>query len=82
MLFNNARCRALTPDYVNTASGLELHQFKWLANDELIGTLPNRWNHLVAYDPPRAPTRRSCTTRAGGRGGPSPQGLRFATASW
>lgn len=54
MLFNNARCRALTPDYVNSASGLELHQFKWLANDDLIGALPARWNHLVGYDAPRA----------------------------
>ncbi len=50
MLFNNARCRALTPDYVNTASGLELHQFKWLESDALIGELPHRWNHLVGYD--------------------------------
>jgi lipopolysaccharide biosynthesis glycosyltransferase len=54
MLFNNAACRALTPDYVNTASGLELHQFKWLAHDGLIGELPKRWNHLVGYDPPRS----------------------------
>ncbi|HXF67500.1 MAG TPA: glycosyltransferase [Burkholderiales bacterium] len=53
MLFNNARCRALTPDYVNTASGLELHQFKWLESEELIGELPSRWNHLVGYNPPR-----------------------------
>jgi len=53
MLFNNARCRALTPDYVNAASGLELHQFKWLAGDHLIGGLEPRWNHLVGYDPPR-----------------------------
>ncbi|HSB49460.1 MAG TPA: hypothetical protein VLD15_08095, partial [Burkholderiales bacterium] len=53
MLFNNARCGALTPDYVNRASGLELHQFKWLANDELIGALPERWNHLVGYNAPR-----------------------------
>jgi lipopolysaccharide biosynthesis glycosyltransferase len=53
MLFNNARCTALTTDYVNTASGLELHQFKWLANDDLIGELPDRWNHLVGYNPPR-----------------------------
>ncbi len=52
VLFNNARCRALTPDYVNTASGLELHQFKWLANDDLIGEIPGRWNHLVGYNPP------------------------------
>ncbi len=54
MLFNNARCKALTPDYVNTASGLELHQFKWLNDDALIGDLPSRWNHLVGYNAPRA----------------------------
>ena len=54
MLFNNARCTALTPEYVSTASGLELHQFKWLEGDEAIGALPGRWNHLVDYDPPRA----------------------------
>lgn len=53
MLFNNARCTALTPEYVNSASGLELHQFKWLGNDGLIGELPSRWNHLVGYDAPR-----------------------------
>jgi hypothetical protein len=52
MLFNNAKCRALTPDYVNSASGLELHQFKWLESDALIGELPHRWNHLVGYDAP------------------------------
>src|SRR5258706_9481039 len=50
MLFNNVKCQALTPDYVNTASGLELHQFKWLQNDDLIGEIPARWNHLVGYD--------------------------------
>jgi lipopolysaccharide biosynthesis glycosyltransferase len=49
MLFNNARCRALSPDYVNTASGLELHQFKWLSDEGLIGELPRKWNHLVGY---------------------------------
>lgn len=53
MLFNNARCRALTPEYVNSASGLDLHQFKWLEGDEHIGALPERWNHLVGYSPPR-----------------------------
>ena len=53
MLFNSARCRALTPEYVNAASGLELHQFKWLDRDDLIGALPERWNHLVGYNPPR-----------------------------
>lgn len=52
MLFNNARCRVLSPGYVNTATGLELHQFKWLGDDALIGAIPHRWNHLVGYDPP------------------------------
>jgi len=50
MLFNNAKCTALTPDYVNTASGLELHRFQWLGDDSLIGDIPRRWNHLVGYD--------------------------------
>jgi len=53
MLMNCARCKALTPEYVNNASGLELHQFKWLESEELIGALPAKWNHLVSYDPPR-----------------------------
>ncbi len=53
ILFNNARCHALTPDYVNGASGLELHQFKWLDGDHEIGDLPHRWNHLVDYDADR-----------------------------
>lgn len=53
MLFNNAKCRSLTPEYVNAASGLELHQFKWLGDDGLIGALPDRWNHLVGYNAKR-----------------------------
>jgi hypothetical protein len=54
MLMNCARCTRLTPDYVNTATGLELHQFKWLDDESAIGELPARWNHLVGYDAPRA----------------------------
>jgi len=54
MLFNNAKCQTLTPAYVNTATGLELHQFKWLDHDDLIGALPPQWNHLVGYDKPRS----------------------------
>ena len=44
MLFNNEKCKKLTPKYVNTATGLELHQFKWLESDDLIGDIPHRWN--------------------------------------
>lgn len=51
ILFNNAKCRALTPDFVNTATGLQLHQFKWLDSDDMIGDLPPAWNWLVnEYD--------------------------------
>jgi hypothetical protein len=53
MLFNNERCRALSADYVNTASGLDLHRFAWM-DDGAIGELPLEWNWLVgeyAYNP-------------------------------
>ena len=50
MVFNNARCRALTVDYVNSAPGLELHRFNW-TEDGLIGEIPLEWNWLVGeYD--------------------------------
>lgn len=47
MLLNCKKCTTLTPDYVNKASGLELHQFKWLESDDLIGDLPLEWNWLA-----------------------------------
>lgn len=50
MIFNCARCQALSPDYVNQATGLELHQFRWLA-DDLIGDIPPEWNVLVGAQP-------------------------------
>ena len=51
MLLNCKKCTTLTPDYVNKASGLELHQFKWLESEDLIGDLPIEWNWLVGeYD--------------------------------
>lgn len=50
MLFNNERCNALTVAYVNSAPGLDLHQFKWLP-DAAIGGLPLEWNWLVGEYP-------------------------------
>jgi len=47
MLMNCNKCHELTPDYVNSATGLQLHQFKWLESEELIGDLPLEWNWLV-----------------------------------
>ena len=52
MLLNCSRCKALTVDYVNTATGLELHRFHWLAGDHEIGPLHEGWNHLVAVQDP------------------------------
>jgi hypothetical protein len=50
MVFNNERCRSLSVDYVNSASGLDLHRFAWL-EDAAIGALPLEWNWLVGeYD--------------------------------
>ncbi len=46
MLFNNALCKALSVEYVNTAAGLDLQRFFWL-DDSLIGELPLEWNWLV-----------------------------------
>lgn len=45
MVFNNRRCQALTREYVNTATGAQLHQFDWVP-DEQIGSLPLEWNWL------------------------------------
>jgi len=54
ILFNNARCQALSLDYVNQETGLALQGFEWLGDDDLIGKLPAGWNHLVDYDPAEA----------------------------
>ena len=49
MLINCNKCTSLTLDYIHNASGLELHQFKWLDNN--IGELPLEWNWLVGEYP-------------------------------
>lgn len=51
MVFNNAECRVLTPDFVNSASGLALHRFQWLKDEFNIGALPLEWNWLVGEYP-------------------------------
>ncbi|RJO72848.1 MAG: glycosyltransferase [Myxococcales bacterium] len=42
-------CRALTPEYVNTKPGSDLHGFKWV-DDDHIGSLPVEWNYLVGWN--------------------------------
>jgi len=46
IIFNNAKCKILTPKLVSKAHGLYLHQFKW-TKEKLIGALPKNWNILV-----------------------------------
>lgn len=46
MVFDNAKCRKLTPYYVNRASGADLHQLKWLRG----GTIPGM--DIVTTYPP------------------------------
>ena len=50
MLFNNERCKALTPRAINHQSGMYLHQFEWLEDFE-IGELAPEWGHLVGEYP-------------------------------
>ena len=60
MLLNCSRCKALTVDYVNTASGLDLHRFHWLSGDHEIGAIQGGlWNHLVdVQEAPNAPAEQ------------------------
>lgn len=46
MIFNGHRAtvRRLTPEYVNSASPMDLHQFAWATD---VGALPAEYNHLV-----------------------------------
>lgn len=56
ILFNCYKCSILTPELIQYADGLYLHQFQWLEDLE-IGTISNSWNYLVGeskynYDNP------------------------------
>lgn len=50
MLFNNAKCSELTPEYVEQPTN-PLFDFAWASK---LGFLPPEWNHLVGYQPPNA----------------------------
>jgi len=46
MLFRNALCRALTPEFIDNGKP---ESFDWAPK---IGELPKDWNHCVGYDEP------------------------------
>jgi lipopolysaccharide biosynthesis glycosyltransferase len=64
MLFNNFHydCQRLTLDYVEQASGLDLHQFKWTNR---VGCLSPEWNYLVDEDQPPVEPKVIHYTRGG-----------------
>lgn len=47
MLFNCAKCKNLTPEYIESGTPNKLAEWA-----ESIGELPAVWNHLVGYDAP------------------------------
>jgi len=49
MLFNNARCTVLTPEYIDDTEHNPL-ELTWARS---IGDIPREWNHCVGYEPPR-----------------------------
>ncbi len=49
MLMNTDKCKQLTKEYVDTASGLELHQFKW--TDKVDDIEPQQQAATILTDP-------------------------------
>ena len=51
MLMNCSKCKSLNVEFVNTASGLDLHRFNWLKDENEIGEIKGTWNSLVENIP-------------------------------
>ena len=47
MLFNNKKCKMLTPDLVNNETPMYLHRMQWAEGS--IGSLPPKFNFLAGY---------------------------------
>lgn len=50
MLFNCSKCKILTPEYIEEATGL--HTITWVPEEE-VGSFDGAYNFLVGYDHPR-----------------------------
>lgn len=66
MVFNGYRqaVRNLTPTYINRASAMDLHQFRW-CGEHGVGALPLEWNHLVGEYAPNNNAKLVHFTRGG-----------------
>jgi hypothetical protein len=62
MVFNNAKCRNLTKEYVESAAPADLHRMSW--TDE-VGGIPLEWNHLVGEYEPNPKARLAHWTNGG-----------------
>ena len=47
MLFNNKKCKMLTPETVNNETPMYLHRMLWA--EDSIGSLPPKFNFLAGY---------------------------------
>lgn len=68
MVFNGHRLpvKRLSPNLINTASAMHLHQFKWCPNGTTdVGSLPTAWNHLVGEYAPNSAAKIVHFTRGG-----------------
>lgn len=52
MLLNPSRCRGLTKYELNNATGSYLHALLWVPESD-IGALPEEWNWLCGWSPPK-----------------------------
>jgi hypothetical protein len=50
MVFDNEMCANLSPEYVSSATGLDLHRFNWTTRP--VGSLPLTFNWLAGEYPP------------------------------
>jgi lipopolysaccharide biosynthesis glycosyltransferase len=49
MLFNNSKCRALTPEFIEAEQ--DIFSLDWAQGD--VGEFPDEWNHCVGYQKPK-----------------------------
>ena len=76
MLFDNSKCRELTPEYVKRASGAELHQFAWTQD---IGSLDEKWQYIVGHS--KTPDPKLIHFTEGGPWFPEYRGCEYS-AEW
>lgn len=43
--------KELTLDYINSVPGRDLHAFKWIKDDDLIGEIGQEWNWISGHSP-------------------------------